>query len=367
MMDQFTRPNGTAQSVLDSTQVSWVNGVLTSKSASSNAFVFTHKGLITENHTDTLFGANPAAAPALQNQFMSSLSNNGVHYLFGGHDHIDNRAVITSPDGLSKVQDITAASNSYKFYVPQTGANINDVKYDSPTRETPISQQMFTVGYYLVNVDGPKVTVDFYSSPNGCNGDCDLKALPANLTYTKQETFGYSLNGKEFLVAAGASYTGINDSIAAGNGFLGTAMSFTAGVNGNNVNLYDGRGTVADVNTGWTSKGELGDAALRSDQLTMWGVSDLSNTSANTVTLEMSYTGDGPVRLMRKVNGVWQDAGTGMGFDAATHKAWANVSLSAIESGNFAVAAVPEPETYAMFLAGLGLMGFVARRRIAAK
>jgi hypothetical protein len=28
-----------------------------------------------------------------------------------------------------------------------------------------------------------------------------------------------------------------------------------------------------------------------------------------------------------------------------------------------AVAAVPEPESYAMFLAGLGLMGFIARRR----
>ena len=30
---------------------------------------------------------------------------------------------------------------------------------------------------------------------------------------------------------------------------------------------------------------------------------------------------------------------------------------------NVGVAAVPEPETYAMMLAGLGLMGFVARRR----
>jgi len=29
----------------------------------------------------------------------------------------------------------------------------------------------------------------------------------------------------------------------------------------------------------------------------------------------------------------------------------------------YEVAAVPEPETYAMFLAGLGLMGFVARRK----
>ena len=30
---------------------------------------------------------------------------------------------------------------------------------------------------------------------------------------------------------------------------------------------------------------------------------------------------------------------------------------------NVSVSAVPEPETYAMFLAGLGLMGFIARRR----
>jgi len=33
------------------------------------------------------------------------------------------------------------------------------------------------------------------------------------------------------------------------------------------------------------------------------------------------------------------------------------------ESGGLVLAAIPEPETYAMMLAGLGLMGFVARRR----
>ena len=36
---------------------------------------------------------------------------------------------------------------------------------------------------------------------------------------------------------------------------------------------------------------------------------------------------------------------------------------SALYSGELSVAAVPEPETYAMFLAGLGALGFVARRR----
>jgi hypothetical protein len=40
-----------------------------------------------------------------------------------------------------------------------------------------------------------------------------------------------------------------------------------------------------------------------------------------------------------------------------------------LEGSNLAIfaMAVPEPETYAMLLAGLGLMGLVARRRIAAK
>ena len=32
-------------------------------------------------------------------------------------------------------------------------------------------------------------------------------------------------------------------------------------------------------------------------------------------------------------------------------------------AGNFAIAAIPEPETYAMLLAGLGLLGFMSRRR----
>ena len=51
------------------------------------------------------------------------------------------------------------------------------------------------------------------------------------------------------------------------------------------------------------------------------------------------------------------------GFDAAG----APVGLLAAQGASgtaYAVAAVPEPETYAMFLAGLGLLGFVARRRI---
>lgn len=38
-------------------------------------------------------------------------------------------------------------------------------------------------------------------------------------------------------------------------------------------------------------------------------------------------------------------------------------SGSSVYADNFTISAVPEPETYAMLLAGLGLLGFMARRR----
>ena len=40
-----------------------------------------------------------------------------------------------------------------------------------------------------------------------------------------------------------------------------------------------------------------------------------------------------------------------------------NGSLGGLYNGSISVAAVPEPETYAMLLAGMGVMGFIARRR----
>ncbi len=360
LLDQFTPTDGTSHSVLDALQVDWVGMQLQNRPAGTHAFVFGHKHLISENHTDTLFGGNPSVNPDLQNTFMASLFTNGVRYYMGGHDHIHNRAIVTSPSGTSTVQNIVAASDSYKFYIPQVPSN--DVKYDNPAREMEISQELFTIGYYIVTVDGPRVTVDYYASPNGCSGDCDETYDVIPYTFTKHETFGYSLNGREFLVAQGQSYTAVQDS------FGGTTARILEGSNGSTANDYAGRSFTKAVDTGWAPK-TVGtpktDSDTASDILTLWGMADLGSDDTDVFTLALNYNaemsrpehlGEGLFGLAtRDADGNWINAvdrniggtkkfvmgpwrpgyqlGT-YGIDPGTQTAWAVVNYNA----DFAVA-----------------------------
>jgi hypothetical protein len=269
-----------------------------------------------------------------------------------------NRALVKSPDGFSTVQNITASSNSYKFYIPIDPSA--DEQFNLPAfgflRETPIEQELFTVGYYIVTVDGPRVTVDHYASPNGCDGDCDLSITPA-LHFTRRETFGYSLNGREFLVAQGDSYGVVQDS------FEGTSARILGGFNGSTSTVYDGRPLTKAVDTGWTFKNN---DMLASHILTLWGMADLGSTSTDVYVLSMNYNderengkhrGNGGYRLAarmpdgnwvkavdlnvgkvkkRFVVGPWEPCyalGT-HGVDPKTNTAWAVINYS----GDFAVA-----------------------------
>ncbi len=54
-------------------------------------------------------------------------------------------------------------------------------------------------------------------------------------------------------------------------------------------------------------------------------------------------------------------AGTKTGSGTGSYAG--NIILSPVENGHPVVSPIPEPETYAMLLAGLGLLGFSARRR----
>jgi hypothetical protein len=67
---------------------------------------------------------------------------------------------------------------------------------------------MYTIGYYIFTIDGPRVTVDYYSDdhgnwqsdsnyPNGADQP-DTGTTPT-FKFVKKETWGYSLTEKRLL------------------------------------------------------------------------------------------------------------------------------------------------------------------------
>jgi hypothetical protein len=288
MLDQFVNFAGTASAsggnYLDP-QLPWIASTLAGKPAGGHAFVFGHKGLITENHVDTLFGANPSVDPAGQDTFINALASNGVRYYMGGHDHMHNRSLITTTDGVTaKIQDIIGASDSSKFYIPAIPSN--DQKYDVPAfghaRQTQIVQELNTVGYYIFTVDGAKVSVDYYSAivnPTLASGEYLISAsIP--MTFTKRETFGYGLTGQEKLVAESASYVG-----SLGSFTDGTSASILAGSNVSTATDGSSRALSHLVDSTWDAPTCTTSSAI----LSLWGTSDLGSASGDTIALSMSF------------------------------------------------------------------------------
>lgn len=119
--------------------------------------------------------------------------------------------------------------------------------------------------------------------------------------------------------------------------------------------------------------------------LSAWGVhltapvastSMLSGLTGNTIDFKQQLYGDTIVSihygnvtdvLGNKLNNVTAfyrfDAGHGAGVDSFTTKFDSLSNATLYSTGVAPAAAVPEPGTYAMMFAGLGLLGLVARRR----
>jgi hypothetical protein len=289
------------------------------------------------------------------------------------------RSIIASPDGNSSVQEIISSSDSSKFYTPKptTDPNWFGQKY----RETPISQELYTVGYYIYTVDGPCVTVDYYSDNNGywasdnCypNGQtlqsCSVPGshITPIFNFVKKETWGYCHNGKQFPVSQGATYTTVQDS------FEGTAAQILDGKNNSTAQDYISRAFTKTVNTGWVDVDSWlerypfdksnPDVDLASNIFKLSGMADLNSQQTDTYVLSLSYNpsllpknlGNGLLSLATRdkkgrwvnamdmnfggtnnfVSGPYQSAyalGT-YGFDPGTHTAWAVINYN----GDFAV------------------------------
>lgn len=322
-------------------QQSWVTSALSGKASSSHAFVFSHKGLITQQHQDVLFGDCPAdttpspvtytytdATGATKtstktsaigmNDFIRSLSSNGARMYFCGHDHIHNRSIVKTTDNgaAGQVTHILTASNSSKFYgpnefnaagnAPVSPLTSNDAYYCGGKRQVQLSQELNTVGYYIVTVDGSVATVDFYSAPTYPTPDTSNLGKESKITttptlaFTKRESFGYGLNGKQFVLGLGDSFTSVQDT-----GPSGTVAKILAGTNGNPNSDASGRQYYNAVNSGWIAAA----TNTASDILSLTGMGHtLGSDQTDVYVLSLSYKSGSSILATPDGNGNWINA-----------------------------------------------------------
>jgi len=289
LLDQFT-PTDSNSNYSSATTIAaqqpWITQQLSSKPSGGHAFVFAHKGLITESHVDVLFGSDPSQNQTATDTFIKSLASNGVHLYINGHDHMHDRSLVYTTDGKSaSVMQIVSQSDSSKFYTPAVPSNDHtyNVAKSGVSRQVPIQQELYKIGYYLVTIDGNNVTVEYWAadvSAYSATGEYLVNSLPA-LNFTLRETYGYSLMGQQFQIPQGSSFTAVSDTSPSG-----TKAQILAGTNLSISQDGSGRALVRVVNTGWSTV-----AGLASDVLTLWGLqSDLGSDQCETYVLQVSFS-----------------------------------------------------------------------------
>jgi hypothetical protein len=165
-----------------------------------------------------------------------------------------------------------------------------------------------------------------------------------------------SSGGSNTITLASCSGTDISVAGASCVGF------FSGNLNGNNPSLSGVNAALA----GWNV--HLNSAVASSSML--------SGLTGNTINFTQQLYGTTIVGIhygnVTGANGVTSnnvtafysfDAGNGAGVDSFTTSLGSLSNATVYSTGLAPVAAVPEPGTYAMMLAGLGLMGVVSRRR----
>lgn len=295
LLDQFPNESGTSAggaahdlATAIPSQQEWIAEALAATPAGGHAFVFAHKGLLTEDHEDVLFGTPAPDAEGTGNTalnagldaFIATLAASGARYFFCGHDHMHDHSRVSTMDGTASVMQVVAASNSSKFYTP--AITPHDATFYGGKRQRVVSQELYSIGYYVVTVDGDNVSVEFHSAPSHA---VDTISTTPTLHFTLRERFGYGRGGKELLIASGAEYTAVADT-----GPGGTAMSIPSGTNWNMQTDGSGRLLTAKVSTGWLPRDEI----TSSDILLLQGLAQLAMGSGRTdpYVLQLDYAGD---------------------------------------------------------------------------
>lgn len=202
----------------------------------------------------------------------------------------------------------------------------------------------------------PLVTGDTVTVANGVYGTTNGGEFA--MTYAGGSFVSFCLERNEFL-SYGPSYTVTLNSAAIAGGY---------GVLDNSGEGNNGTSGVSDplsTATAWLFTNYLMGA---SGALSGWTASDASANKAQEAIwwLENEDQGANPswnnswvTEAIAAVGGGWVNP------SGLAHVYVLNMkdSSGAFSQDQLYIAAIPEPETYAMLLAGLGLMGFVARRR----
>lgn len=357
LLDQFTPAKGDAMPV--ASQQPWIDRVLERRPAGSHAFVFSHKGLTTPMHADGLFGHTPATAPRDRDIFIRHLRKRGVRLLFCGHDHLYDRSEVWTTDGAkARLTQVVCAGGSSKFYLPAIPEN--DERFNLPAfgkrLRTPLSQELGVMGFTIVTLDGPTVTVDVYSA--AVNPAIDEAKRVASITttpplrFTWRERFGSSPGGREFIVGPGQPYSAVQDRGArilggsnASPGKDGNGQPFSKAVNtawsdapsgaaGRALTLFGMAKGLGSHETDLYALGMDCTAPAGACSEAGWGIAS-RDASGNWARAVDANTG-GTARFVR---GPWQpEYGLGTyGYDTERNMAWAVLN----HQGDFAVMKLP--------------------------
>lgn len=167
-------------------------------------------------------------------------------------------------------------------------------------------------------------------------------------------------------------YFTTTDSDIDSNGNTGTSRVYFLDVSANEVKLFADPNTI-DLATGLA----VGGALRSSDNLAIdaegniYIIEDRNGGVDNDIWFAKDINKDGDLLDAGEGIGRWASNGTqgseftGLYFDKFNpNKAYVNIQHpSSGVDRTIQITAVPEPETYAMLLAGLGLLGFMGRRR----